>query len=206
MVLYTLYIKADLENVSSLALRDDADLCLSVRNPVDHEEIRERIIVDSSALEPTMDELHKKGHTQHDHHHSLKQQHHPHQSHHAKQHYREPPCHFALKWASSDNNNNKSNKQRATIRVIKDSKRQYLAQDSGTFVPVLQLDCDGLEPYAFYPLGNNEFIVTNQAGVEIENVDLSSSSSNNSNNKYEWSDYDLGTGTTSITNFEAKFE
>lgn len=195
MVLYTLFIKADLDNVARLVLREDADLCFSVRHPVDHDQVRERIVVDCTAWEPSLDEIAKKtGH--HDHHHSLKQQHHPHTAHHAKQSYREPPCHFAMKWDHhhDDNNNNK----RATIRVIKESRRDYVGQDSGTFVPVLQLDCDGLEPYAFHPVLGNEFsVTTNRDSIEIPTVDLSDN---------EWSDYDLGRGSTSIINFESKFE
>eukprot|EP00586_Coscinodiscus_wailesii_P020567 CAMPEP_0172510966 /NCGR_PEP_ID=MMETSP1066-20121228/232653_1 /TAXON_ID=671091 /ORGANISM="Coscinodiscus wailesii, Strain CCMP2513" /LENGTH=114 /DNA_ID=CAMNT_0013290149 /DNA_START=399 /DNA_END=743 /DNA_ORIENTATION=- len=69
-------------------------------------------------------------------------------------------------------------------------------RDSGVFVPILKLECDGLEPYAFHPLGN-EFSVINSAGIKGDKVDLSDG---------EWSDYDLSYGSSLIKNFETKFE
>jgi hypothetical protein len=164
MVLYTLFLKADLSGVTSLKLKDGSDICLSVRNPVDHEEVRERIVVDSRALEEIDEGV---------------------DAHHSKHHPK--PSHFSMKWSGASSP--------STIRVIKGTS-EMLASDSGTFVPILSLECDGLEPYGFHPLGR-EFVVQSDAGVEFKEVDLSSG---------DWSEYDIGAGTTSVLNLQAKFE
>lgn len=171
MVLYTLYLKADLDGVESLELKDGADICLDVRNPVDHQEVRERIVVDSSDLEPAEEE-----HTDNHHHH------------HSKQHHKVHPCHFSMKWRDASSP--------STIRVVEGSTRPMLAKDTGIFVPMLQLECDGLEPYNFHALGK-EFVVTNQAGAKFPNADLSPG---------DWTEFDLGSGSTSVLNLQAKFE
>lgn len=176
MVLYTLYLKADLEGVQSLKLKERADICLSVRNPVDALEVRERIVVDSTALEPAVDEP-ADSHSKHNH-----------SKHHSKHHHKAHPCHFSMKWSGASSP--------STIRVVEGSANEMLATDHGIFVQMLTLECDGLEPFAFHPLGK-EFVVTNQAGKEFSQVDLSSG---------DWSEYDLSAGTTSVLNLEAKFE
>eukprot|EP00957_Ditylum_brightwellii_P030435 2305047-Ditylum_brightwellii.AAC.1 len=51
MVVYTLYVKADLEGVASLGLVDNANVCVSVRNPLDPTQTREKIVVDPTELE-----------------------------------------------------------------------------------------------------------------------------------------------------------
>jgi hypothetical protein len=162
MVLYTLYLKAKLSGVKSLKLKQGSDICLSVRNPVDHEQVRERIVVDSRALEQVVDEESKH--------------------HHSKHH--EKPSHFSMKWSGASSP--------CTIRVVFTSEMV----DSETFVPILTLECNGLEPYEFHPLGN-EFLVENDAGHVYENVDLSSG---------DWNAFDMGEGTTSVLNLTAKFE
>ena len=79
MVKYILSLKADLEGVASLQLAPECDLCLSVRNPVQIEETRERIVVESSAplLGKDPKEHHKHG---------------------PKHDYGPAPSHFSLKW------------------------------------------------------------------------------------------------------------
>jgi len=169
MVVYVLYIKADLEGVASLKLKQGANLCISVRNPLDHDQVREKVVIDTSALEP-------KEHAKHEHH-------------------AEAPCHFAMKWDHDE-------PTRSTIQVLSLSPknvtplREMESEDSGTFVPMLALDCQGMEPYAFHPMGD-EFVVTNAAAKVFDKVDLSSG---------DWSDFDLGTGSTTVMNLQGKFE
>jgi hypothetical protein len=176
MVVYILFIKADLDGVASAALKQQGttrNLCISVRNPVDHNEVRERVVIEfgEPALPPDA-AGHRHGHE--------------------KQVHQESPSHFALKWEGANT--------RSTLTVLsKDGQkrptRDMLAVDSGTFVPMLALECHGLEPYAF---DWAEFIILNKAGMQYDPVDLSASSA--------WKEFDLGSGTTSITNLEAKFE
>jgi hypothetical protein len=172
MVVYILYLKADLQNVASIKLLcEGSTLCLSARNPVDATQYREQIVIDSSALEEAATvPLKKAAHA-------------------------EIPCHFALKWNTHD-------AERATITVVhgavaakKYNTRMITARDNGNYVPVLALDCQGIEPYAFHPMGH-EFFVTSTSAQEFR-PDLS---------KGDWSDFDYANGTTSITNVQAKFE
>eukprot|EP00527_Entomoneis_sp_CCMP2396_P005928 CAMPEP_0198137758 /NCGR_PEP_ID=MMETSP1443-20131203/1220_1 /TAXON_ID=186043 /ORGANISM="Entomoneis sp., Strain CCMP2396" /LENGTH=193 /DNA_ID=CAMNT_0043799291 /DNA_START=5 /DNA_END=586 /DNA_ORIENTATION=+ len=193
MVVFILDVKADLEKVASLAIAAGSTLCVSVRNPLNDYEIREKIVIDTSELEPEEEDI---------------TVHHPGRV--LDTHDRVPPHHFALKWPDE--------KKKSTIRVLngtealpekKSSKkkgkqeapaslptREMVADDSGNFVPILALECEGLEPYAFHPMGN-EFIVTGSDGTQYKEVDLSEGA---------WSEFEMATGSTSITNFETKFE
>jgi len=119
---------------------------------------------------------------------------------------REPPGHFALRW--------EGNKRRGVMEVLDIDQVKLLLKkknklhevprdkltedDSGSFVPVLALECRGLKPYAFHPRGG-EFVVVSTGGFRfpIGAIDLSSG---------DWTDYDEENGTpVSVTNFEAKF-
>jgi len=115
----------------------------------------------------------------------------------------EPPCQFMLKWEGS--------KKRSTLEVLDDPKaalkkkkykgelpRDYTGEDSGNWVPILAVECRGLEPYAFSALGD-EFIVESEGGTWFEtDVDLSEG---------EWGEYDEeNDAAVSISEFEAKFE
>jgi hypothetical protein len=185
MVVFVLSVKADLEGVESLALIPGSNFCFSVRNPRDGCEIREKIVVDSSQLlEASQEHTHGNGHHKGEHHKG-------------KQQHKEVPCHFALKWRDEP--------ARATITIL--NLQDHIGGSvpapaankniqSGTFVPMLAMECHGIEPYAFYPIGD-EFVVTNKAGVKFEPVDLSSG---------DWSEYDISSGSTSITNLESKIE
>mmetsp|Transcript_854 Transcript_854/g.1319 ORF Transcript_854/g.1319 Transcript_854/m.1319 type:complete len:189 (-) Transcript_854:226-792(-) len=188
MVLYVLYAKADLEGVTSLFLLPGCDICVSVRNTLTHDQTRERIVIEAS------EQLHQADVPDHE------------------KHRAEHSNHFALTWEGE--------KTRSTIRVLSDDgsketttgkkgkakkgtsvgddiiTRDVQPQDDGQFVPILKLECDGLEPYAFHPMGK-EFSVVNGGGTKVNDVDLSSG---------EWSDYDLSSGTSLIKNFETKFE
>lgn len=144
MVVYILHCRASLENVGTLKLNKEANLCFSVRNPQDANEVREKIVVDPSVLHEA-----SKGH-------------------HSK-HRSEEPSHFAMKWENGED--------RATLRILGvdsvvekamdsvdgmkakihsskeiekalDQIRDIKGEDNGNWVPMLALDCNGLEPYA----------------------------------------------------------
>jgi hypothetical protein len=191
MVVFVLYVKADLGGVDSVSLVHGTNLCISVRNPLNDYEIREKVVIEASVLEE-QEPKHPNDHS-----------------------HREPVCHFAVKWEGAT--------ERSTIQVLgktedeaaaatrRTSKkgiskarshstslvttRDMTAQDSGEFVPMLSLECHGVEPYAFHPM-SGEFNVTNKAGVKFDGADLSAGT---------WSEFDLGSGTTSISNLEFKF-
>jgi hypothetical protein len=210
MVVFVLSIKADLEGVASVRFVPGSNLCVSVRNPLNDYEVREKVVIESDALLEEQPEQPSK--------------HHPKSDHHRSDHsYHEPVCHFALKWEGAT--------QRSTIQVIlppsstseeeqdddnaddvtpkQKSKKNKASRStstvsatlsdltvSGEFVPMLAMECHGVEPYAFHPMGG-EFLVTNTAGVEYspDDVDLSTG---------YWREYDMASGTTSITKFESK--
>lgn len=211
MVVYVLSLQADLQGIDSIALKPNADICLSVRNPLDHNEVRENVVVDRREFEedPMAHSNDNRGgdpsggavHSNMNKHHHVK--------------HAEAPCHFALKWESAS--------QRSTIRVLDDSgaaedssskksggknkKKSHEtsanisasigAKDSGNPVRILRLECDGIEPYAFHVLGS-EFVVTNTAGAVFEELTWTESGN--------WSVYDLASGTTSISNLQGKLE
>ncbi len=173
MVLFVLLIKAELEGIESLSLIKNTNLCFSLRNPLSDYEVREKVVFNPSEL--------------------LEQD----------ENDREPPHNFALRWEGS--------KKYSTLSVLHDTddgggiksalkklskkgkKRggksgedEYLPRDvtpadNDNFVPVLVMECRGLEPYAFHPMGN-EFKITSVGGTIFEkDVDLSEG---------DWGDYD----------------
>jgi hypothetical protein len=223
MVVYILLIKADLEGVASVALKQQAggaNFCISVRNPMDHTEVRERVVIEFGEAAPAPTDA---AGNQNQHHHGQ-----------AKKVHQEQPSHFALKWQGAQTRSSvrvlSQDGQQAVVGRKQKPTRDMLAVDSGTFVPMLALECDGVEPYAFH---GAEFIILNKAGVQFDPVDLSASSA-------AWKEYDrklqllrisqqtilskfdlasdhpaslslfiyftVGSGTTSISNLEAKFE
>jgi hypothetical protein len=153
----------------------DSPLCLDVKNPLSDYEVREKIILDPSQYIES------------------------------EEGDREPPCHFALRW--------EGNKKRSVMEVLNEDQtktalkkknkqselpRDLTENDSGSFVPVLALECRGLEPYAFRPHGG-EFSVMSLGGMEFspESIDLSEG---------DWADYDEENGiSVSITDFQSKF-
>jgi hypothetical protein len=179
MVLYVLSIQADLSGVESLSLNQDADICVSVRNPTNQNEIREKVVIDPTNLQIPEIKAHER-------------------------HRNEHAFHLAFKWQGEQN------QTRSTMRMIREGDdttnkavaaalhkvRAVVAADNGHWVPILVLDCDGCEPFAFHPMGN-EFVVTDRAGVVHKDVDLSGG---------DWSFFDIGSGSTSVLNLQAKFE
>lgn len=203
MVVYILSIKADLDGVDSITFKPNADICLSVRNPLDHNEIREKIVVDRREFEddPLAVDPNAPRHSQHKH-----------------PKHAEAPCHFALKWDGAT--------QRSTIRVLdsstddeplstnssgsfkKSKKKQHqnaapaiaskiTARDSGTAVRILALECQGIEPYAFHLMGS-ELEIQNKSGTVFhDNLTWSETG--------DWTNNDLFSGTTSVKNLEGEF-
>jgi hypothetical protein len=156
MVIFLLFVKAELENVKSLSLSPSAYFCLTVKNPLSDYELREKVVVN-----PT--ETIEQGSRV------------------------EPDHHFRLSWDGS--------KKASTLTVLTDAQvktafkkkkgavvpRSYTSDDSGTYVPLLAVECRGLEPTAFFPMGH-EFIVISAGGAEFStDVDLSDG---------DWADYD----------------
>lgn len=169
MVLFLLCIKAELDGVKSLSLLPNTNLCFSVKNPLSDYETRDKIVFNPSE---TLDQDESD---------------------------RDTPHHFALKWEGS--------KKYSTLTVLsvdeaksvmkklskkggkkgradeeKSIPREITNDDSGgNYVPVLAMECRGLEPYAFHILGN-EFKVTSVGGTVFdEDVDLSDG---------DWGEYD----------------
>lgn len=120
---------------------------------------------------------------------------------------REPPHHFRLNW--------EGNKKPSTLTFLDDAAtktnlkkkknvqlpRSYTSDDTGSWVPMLAVDCRGMEPYAYFPMGddNNEFVITSAEGTEFtEDVDLSEG---------DWADYDAENDQpVSMSDIEFKWE
>ena len=150
MVLYLLYLKAEVEGVESVSFKPDANICLSVRNPLSDNEVREKVVLN---LQETVEQ---------------------------DEGAREPPHHFSLKWEGSKKPSIATVLDAAACKTALKKKkgvevpRSFTGDDSGEFAPILGLEVRGLEPYAFHPLGD-EFVVTSSGGGQTfaEDVDLS---------------------------------
>jgi hypothetical protein len=176
MVVFMLFMKADLENIASLQLKKDENLRLSVKNPLSDFETREKIIVNPTEFVEQAENAREQDHN------------------------------FALTWEGS--------KKRSTLTVLTAEqiktllkkkkgavlpKEAYSAEDSGNFVPILAVECRGLEPFAFFPMGQ-EFTATSEGGYEFdtEAVDFSEG---------DWADYDADNDlAVSVSNIEFKWD
>jgi len=162
-----------IEYFSSVFLKKDANIRIDIRNPQSDFEVRDNIVIDPTQY--------------------LEQE----------ESSREPPYHFAIKWEGS--------KKRSVIEVLDDDAvktalkknkkmefpRALTEDDSGKFVPVLALECRGIEPYAYHPMGG-EFVIVSKGGKKFsEDVDLSEG---------DWGDYDEENDmSVSVSDFESKF-
>jgi hypothetical protein len=174
MVLFILYLKAELDGVASIKQVKDAPLCISVKNPLSDYEVREKVVVDRSEFVEQAEGA------------------------------REPPHHFQLKWEGS--------KKQSTLAIVDDAviktalkkkkkveaPRDYTADDSGEWVPIVAVECKGLEPTAFFAMGN-DFVVTSTGGVEFsDDVDIGEG---------DWGEYDEDNdAAVSLTDIEFKWE
>jgi hypothetical protein len=173
-------MKCETENVGEIVLRKDVNLRISVRNPVSDSEVRENVVF--CPTEPLEQE----------------------------ESSREPPCHFTLKWDGS--------KKHSILRVLDDkeiaatlkkktpkgkgkgtmSPRPYKGDDSGNWVPLLGMECRGLEPYEFHPM-KDEFIIISEGGYTFEeDIELGDG---------EFADYDADADCpVSLEDIQFKFE
>jgi hypothetical protein len=157
-------------------LRRNAHLRISVSNPLSGDEVRENVV-----LNPSETVEQDEG-------------------------AREPPHHFTLKWEGS---------KKASILQCLDEKeaasalkkkkkykgekpRSYTGDDSGNWVPLLAMECRGLEPYAFHPM-SDEFIITSEGGFKFdEEIELGEG---------DWADYDADNNCpVALDEVEFKFE
>jgi hypothetical protein len=140
-------------------LRQDANLRISVSNPLSGDEVRENVVFNPSE---TVEQ---------------------------EEGAREPAHHFRLKWEGS---------KRASVLQVLDEKetasafkkkkkykgekpRSYTGDDNGNWVPLLAMECRGLEPYAFHPM-MDEFIITSEGGCKFDDeIELGEG---------DWGDYD----------------
>lgn len=175
MVLFLLYMKAEeAENIGSVSLRRDVNLCMDVKNPLSDFEVREKVV-----LNPTETVEQEEG-------------------------AREPEYHFSLKWEGSKKASIATILDDAAVKTALKKKkgveapRSYTGQDAGQFVPLLAMECRGLEPSAFFPMGN-DFVITSEGGMEFtEEVDLSEG---------DWADYDADNDQpVSLSQIEFKWE
>jgi hypothetical protein len=176
MVLYLLYIKAELEGVASIRQLKEAPLCISVKNPLSDFEVREKVVVDRSE---TVEQ---------------------------DEGAREPPHHFQLKWEGSKKQSTLTMMDDAAIKTaLKKGKnkkveapRDYTADDSGEWVAIVAVECKGMEPTAFFPMGE-DFVVTSTGGVEfVDDVNLGED---------DWGEYDEDhDAAVSLTDIEFKWE
>mmetsp|Transcript_21822 Transcript_21822/g.27531 ORF Transcript_21822/g.27531 Transcript_21822/m.27531 type:complete len:192 (+) Transcript_21822:109-684(+) len=189
MVLYILYIKADIEGIESIKLQPNANICLDIRNPISDYEIREKVVIDPTEF------IEQDG--------NLGEKH-----------------NFNITW--------EGNKKKSVLTVLdpeatktalkksgkkggKSKKgssggdsdprmpRPYTEEDNGSYVPFIALECRGIEPYAFHPMGG-EFVVRSEGGFvfDSEEVDLSED---------DWADYDAENDISiSISEFESKID
>jgi hypothetical protein len=176
MVLFLLYMKTEVENVSSIELRPDSHLRISVMNPLSDSETRENVVFNPTE---TVDQDESS---------------------------REPPHHFALKWEGAKKPSilRALDASEAATALKKNKKhklglpRSYTGDDSGNWVPLLAVECRGLEPYAFKPM-KDEFVIVSEGGVRFdEDIELGEG---------EWADYDAENDCpVSLQAIEFKFE
>lgn len=160
---------------STLKIRKNSNICISVRNPLSDYEVREKVAFSLSEI--------------------LEQE----------ESSREPACHFALKWGGAQKKSTlEILDEAATKAALKKKKykgqlpRDYTGTDSSEWIPVLAMECRGIEPYAFHPL-DDLFVVTSEGGkVFEEGIDLSDG---------DWGEYDEeNDAAVGVSEFKTKFE
>jgi hypothetical protein len=175
MGLFLLCMKCETENIGEIELRKDANLRISVRNPLSDSEVRDNVVLNPSE---TVEQ---------------------------EENSREPAHHFRMKWEGS--------KKPSILRVM-DAKeaaaalkkkkhkhgqpRNYTGDDSGDWVPLLAMECRGLEPYEFLPM-KDEFVITSEGGCRFdEEIELGDG---------EWAEYDAENDCpVSLEDIQFKFE
>ena len=149
MVVFMLYMKAELENVACISMRKDDDLCITVKNPLSDYEVREKVIFNPSVLlEP-------------------------------EENSRSDPCHFLLKWEGNKKPCTLTVLTEQEVKTAlkkKSLQKEFQPADyteSGEWQPILCCECRGLEPTTYFP-GTTEFIIQSSGGTKFtEDIDLS---------------------------------
>lgn len=161
-----------------VTLRQNVNLRISVKNPLSDDEIRENVIMNPTE---TIDQ---------------------------DESAREPPHHLALKWEGSkkvsilqilNDTETTSALKKKKYKGPKIQQNSYSGDDSGQWVPLLCMECRGLEPYAFKPM-KDEFIVESVGGTQFtEDIEF--------DNDGEWADYDADHDVSvSLSQVEFKFQ
>lgn len=157
MVLFLLYIKAELENVATVKISRSSNLCIDVRNPLSDFEVREKVVLNPSEF---VDQ---------------------------EENARESPYQFGLKWEGAKKVSTLTVLDEAATKTALKKKKNvevkdaYTAEDSGSWCAILAVECRGIEPTAFFPMGE-EFVVTSSGGQTFEeDMDFSEG---------DWADYD----------------
>lgn len=150
MVLFLLYMKAELEGVASVTLRGD-NLIINVGNPLSDFETRDKVVVNASEYVEQ-----EEGSREPPYHFGLK-----------------------WEGSKKSSTLTVLTKEEAKTALKKKTKKKnaldlpgdYEEGSSGNFAPILAVECRGLEPTEFV---NGEFIVTATGGtIFTEDVDLS---------------------------------
>jgi hypothetical protein len=161
----------------TIELRRDANLRISVMNPLSGDEVRENVVFNPN-------ETVEQG-----------------------EGARESPHHFTLKWEGS--------KKASILQVLNEKEvasalkkkkkkykgetpRSYTGDDSSNWVPILAMECRGLEPYAFHPM-QDEFVISSEGGFTFdEEIELGEG---------DWADYDADNDMpVSLDELKFKFE
>lgn len=160
---------------SSITLRRDANLRISVMNPLSGDEVRENVVINPSETVEQDESA------------------------------REPPHHLALKWEGSKKQSIlQILDEKETASALKkkkykgDKPRSYTGDDSGEWIPLMCMECRGLEPYAFSPM-KDEFVIESEGGC-IFNEDIEFEEG-------EWAEYDADNDApVSLSEISFKFE
>ena len=174
MVLFMLYMKAELENVDSVTLRKDINLCINVRNPLENSEVREKVVMNPSEF--------------------LEQD----------ESSREPHHHFALRWEGNKKASVLIVLDEAGVKTALKKKKKvkapgdYTSDDAGEWSPILAVECRGLEPEGFFPMGNDFVVASSGGAVFGEDVDFGEG---------DWAEYDESNDEpVSMSDIEFKWE
>lgn len=177
-------ISSSVDFLRSITLNKAANIRIDVRNPIS-DEIREKIVIDPNDL---LEDENSK----------------------------EPPYHFGLTWEGSKKKSvltvldievvraalKKGTKKGKKAKAGEDDPRMprsFTNEDNESFVPILAIECRGIEPFAFHPMGG-EFIIESEGGMKFDGDDVDLSEG-------DWGDYDADNDlAVTVSDFESKFE
>lgn len=160
MVLFLLYMKAEMEHVESVTLPSDATLCLNVRNPLSDYEVRDKVELNlnETVVQDESD--------------------------------RTPPHHLALKWDGAKKASTLTVLDTAAAKTALKKKKgipipgPYTAEVEGDFAPILAVECRGIEPYGNL-VGGTFVVASAQGGTTFTGDDVNAPVIEG-----DWADYD----------------